>query len=51
MNDQQLMDMLAQINKQLVFITMHLQTLATVAAHQHPEAFKDKKDYAQVRRP
>ena len=32
--------LLAEIHKQLALIAGSLQTLATVAKHEHPEAFK-----------
>jgi len=38
MEDSRLYDMLAEIHKQLVMISMHLATLAKVAHDQHPSS-------------
>lgn len=38
-NEQQLERLLAEIHKQLVMISTHLEALARVARHEHPDAF------------
>ncbi|MGO9095300.1 MAG: hypothetical protein ACLQGV_08755 [Bryobacteraceae bacterium] len=49
-NDKQLSDWLAQIHKQLVNMTAHLETLARVARAEHPDVFKIAQTPATVRR-
>ena len=50
MEGSRLYDMLAEIHKQLVMISMHLATLAKVAHDQHPEFFT-QPGVARVNRP
>jgi chemotaxis regulatin CheY-phosphate phosphatase CheZ len=43
MDDKRLLDLMAEIHKQLVMIATHLATLAQAAQHEHPEAFKGRQ--------
>lgn len=43
MEDARLLDLLAEINKQLTMIAHHLGKLAQAAQHEHPDAFKTRK--------
>ena len=49
-SEQETQRLLAEIHKQLVHISGSLNVLATVARHQHPDAFKRAERPAQIQR-